>query len=1375
MLGRRSGSWSWGQSLFAPLGLKSKSVDHPVAPGQQKRKSSAAPVAPAKRPTPVDVQLPSKKGLLSAVTVSSTAASHQRSRPLSRDNTGRFRSSGVHRGGGASGASSGVHRDRGASSGVHRGGGNSGASSGVRSGLLGIRPSSSEKLGFGAASHSQPTGGVKPSPAPAKSAVMSPASNPLKSGRCERAQAKPEAPAKLHRSSALGKAVLGVAGVARCGSSAKSKSSGVLAKKVQKKVSPSIPAKRVQVVPPGPVDETASQHAARHPTPVSGCTRCVYTQSRALLERGYGAYSQGSGGVVRKHVWLAARPVRLGGLWAVGCTFCAHLRQIRADARDHARREGQQRLKNRRRGPGDANTRWARFEMQSPLQIASRGVRQHAETLQHRLAVRAFFAPAAAVVLQSEAAEDDLQLFRGGVPQVEDWLRAWRVCRTPQSFAAAEAHGITENFIKGSRVPGVSARAFQTMVRVMCFTLRLRKRVALRTAKAMSVGLDDRGGYRVVSFKTCDAKGKVSSGCLCVLRRGGRFSEKHLEDADEDYSRDMGNSIIRAIERVVTDPHTNSVDNELVDHICSVVYLGVADGAICAQKCLKFLAVGRMPNMLWVGRDRAHAARIATSGPLVKEATFGAWFDDVFDQRHALVPDIKNSEEWSAKLILCARHVIATSDADTVFRSCGVQKTLSFAKQRFDSMGTPQLQFCVMLLGIAMLLAFVSSDTRTSAEVKKRARRRLREMPGWVPVSGVSASYSDEAIRFIRLFDVADHDPALTYRQTLRFEARMRVLFIDGRIWDEDERDTPLALALRHARESPPLYYDEDGKILHLYRKMTAEQAKDLADGIEAIVTSMTDRIHVDFSSDDLAVLFTCFDLVRWHEANETMKAGDRTKHMLLDRHLYAMFRGWKLSRSSVPVFKSVANRLLDIEGQHLKANAPRDNRTAWAQVLESSLFQANDLTDDVQLMVCIYLASRDSTCGIERDLGALSKVLEVHRGPVDDDATTISSCVEVLLDGPQSEADLGYHLAGEGESPESSSSHSSCLVATDFTRECASLWVDLRGRRFRVYRPGNGKKPGPKPGKNKNQKGLTGLKVRVKAAMDRLASRGSGGLLSQSTILSLPRDSFCRRPGQANPAKQSVNLKKFDNWTKKKRIMATHLQQARKMVRGNPYTSSDLDPRRKLRRGHVISGHQLPREPGTRRVQRSPGGAAIVAVDACKVSVPEREGYRVSRPATDHGASSLVQQVQTSRMVIMDSPWQCDNLSSQGDLALAIYFATVALGKPTIGRVQHLQSSSLGPTDRALVLYRPISRGTKLSIFLGEDFKRERPLLRDVISGIVKMRDSVWTLADESGSACVRIRSPSDVRSFLLDFRRAGHSGGGVLGSKSSLARPSA
>lgn len=49
--------------------------------------------------------------------------------------------------------------------------------------------------------------------------------------------------------------------------------------------------------------------------------------------------------------------------------------------------------------------------------------------------------------------------------------------------------------------------------------------------------------------------------------------------------------------------------------------------------------------------------RIATSQPLVADAAFKKWWDDVFDSRHALVPDIKNSEEWTTKLILCQKVV----------------------------------------------------------------------------------------------------------------------------------------------------------------------------------------------------------------------------------------------------------------------------------------------------------------------------------------------------------------------------------------------------------------------------------------------------------------------------------------------------------------------------------------------------------------------------------------------------------------------------------------------------------------------------------------------------------------------------------------------
>ena len=383
--------------------------------------------------------------------------------------------------------------------------------------------------------------------------------------------------------------------------------------------------------------------------------------------------------------------------------------------------------------------------------------------------------------------------------------------------------------------------------------------------------------------------------------------------------------------------------------------------------------------------------------------------------------------------------------------------------------------------------------------------------------------------------------------------------------------------------------------------------------------------------------------------------------------------------------------------------------------------------------------------------------------------------------------------LLAKGRPPESTTIHPSCLVATDFTRQCARLWVDLRGRRFRVYRPCSGTKPGPKPGKCKI--GLAGLKRRVKNAMDRLVSRSSGvdgdskrssgvdgdskrssGVEGDSkpasTILGLPRTSFLRGAGQANPVKEFEKLKKFNAWTKKKNILSAQLVQARKL-RGNPYrVSSDLDPRRHMRRGSVISGHKLPSEPETRRVQRPLGGGNIIVLDTCKESVPEKEGYVARRPETA-SAKSLVHQLRSARMVVMDSPWQLDNLTQHSDRTLAIYFGVIALGKPSISRAQYLQSSSRGPLDRSLVLYRPVFQETKLSLHLGEAFKRQSPFLRDVISDIVKISRSVWTLTADSASAGACFQSPNDVRKLLLNTRRATHSGGGVLGSKSSMGRP--
>ena len=306
------------------------------------------------------------------------------------------------------------------------------------------------------------------------------------------------------------------------------------------------------------------------------------------------------------------------------------------------------------------------------------------------------------------------------------------------------------------------------MIRIAALVARARKTRLLRAARSITLALDDRGGYRLASFRCSVADSEpdgagvqayVHSGCLAVLRRGGDFSTKTLSDTDEDYSKAMADSIVRAIERIMQCPRTGMADKSEVDAICKNIRMGVADGAASAQKCLKFLAVGPMPNLLHAGRDRAHALRIATSGPLLREDTFKAWWDDIFGDRHALVPDIQNSVEWLAKLELCQKHLNECSGVQ-VSDLTGIAKSLSFAKQRFDSMAGPQFVFCVILVAIALLLAYAASDERATSEVRKRARRRLEQMPGQVIIAGLSASYADEALRFVRRFDVAEHDPS---------------------------------------------------------------------------------------------------------------------------------------------------------------------------------------------------------------------------------------------------------------------------------------------------------------------------------------------------------------------------------------------------------------------------------------------------------------------------------------------------------------------------------------------------------------------------------------------------------------------------------------
>ena len=89
-------------------------------------------------------------------------------------------------------------------------------------------------------------------------------------------------------------------------------------------------------------------------------------------------------------------------------------------------------------------------------------------------------------------------------------------------------------------------------------------------------------------------------------------------------------------------------------------------------------------NVLIVIRDPAHALRIAAKALHCDDLFWEVW-DELFNGRHALVPDLKNSEKWHNLLVAIQednKRAVAVLGAPKPL--AGILRHVSFAKQRFD-------------------------------------------------------------------------------------------------------------------------------------------------------------------------------------------------------------------------------------------------------------------------------------------------------------------------------------------------------------------------------------------------------------------------------------------------------------------------------------------------------------------------------------------------------------------------------------------------------------------------------------------------------------------------------------------------------------------
>ena len=111
-----------------------------------------------------------------------------------------------------------------------------------------------------------------------------------------------------------------------------------------------------------------------------------------------------------------------------------------------------------------------------------------------------------------------------------------------------------------------------------------------------------------------------------------------------------------------------------------------------------FLAAQELfPNLLIVIRDPAHAIRIASQS-LHCDDVFGEVWRELFDNQHALAPDIMNSDKWHDLFVKVQEDNIEPLRRAGLDRKPldAVVRNLSFAKQRFDSTAGPVGKIALM-------------------------------------------------------------------------------------------------------------------------------------------------------------------------------------------------------------------------------------------------------------------------------------------------------------------------------------------------------------------------------------------------------------------------------------------------------------------------------------------------------------------------------------------------------------------------------------------------------------------------------------------------------------------------------------------------------
>lgn len=1063
----------------------------------------------------------------------------------------------------------------------------------------------------------------------------------------------------------------------------------------------------------GLATETRGEHALRHPGPsgLRACVRCRWYVMEPKWSLAFGKFSAPASPEAR--CWIAERPVRWGGSWGLGCTLCSEALTRNADgSADRSRGTAEQRR---------LGAKWARFEVR-PAGLQADSFRNHRDSDVHKVALRAWQHPDEPVQFKLQASLSDDRLLSGSVPQVADWLRAWRAARTPQSWQAAAAKEQTEHFIRAVRSQPIGTRPLEMMALIMREVLREEKRAAIRESTSISLSFDDRAGFKLIRFRCDAAKSSLHSrtsvsgmvGCIQSLRGSS------LADFADDYAE----RTVREIEKVIQvfcTPLGGSVDEDLLAKFFGSVRSIVADGAL--QKVAQYLQKAKMPNIVMICRDPAHMLRIAAKEPLVRSDRFGKQHERLFG-KNGLLKSVQFSDNLQARLEDCQR---------VVLRHAGKQggdlkhimRHFSFANHRFESVNEPRRKYACCLQAVVLLLADIAGDTRRAKSERERAQESLDAMTAQdLLETGLAGDFAELAMETLREFDRSDRDPATSTTVLADFQDKARRLFVDGYILmepDDPRLQTLTQIVLDQCSGCAEVRYGDRAKVI--WTKTTKAECQQTLKEIGTIVEDMLGRINADFSPTDLYMQMEAMDLRAWASATSpgtgSVPASSRDKEpakaLALTRKARALHDALRLRWDAVR-WASVVQAAVH---EH-RRDPSVDNRRVWARlVLLPDTHAAKRAAEELELLIRFYVSISDGTGDVERILGRHASFLACH-GP----GALSEACAELVTEGPASEEAVGTH----GEQRH--------LLLTDFSRRCAAMWLALRGRRFGCYKQRVDK---GKRSKLRFHGSLKAVKATTRAAMDNLVAQSRktavAGLADRRRTIAGHRrcDLLAGAAASAaNASKPLLNFRKATEDTKRTKAKAG-------CWRG--FDAQLPAARRK-------DGERLPHMVGAPRTQSVPA------------STPPRrrtdprdtsQGQQCTPGASSPLDARTPPKTSKAAVVVVDDDLPKTKLTPE---VLSAWLPAIADGKAVEVR-----------KSKAKIKFRPAVHAPVM-ITISGDFESKHRGLTKSLRSICSRPSSKWREVRLGGQPVSDLHT---LRSFLLSVQRRPL----VCGVGSSLAEP--